>query len=79
MPRPSSQPALSGRAVVKLRDGSVYEGLAVYDGKLLTIEDGRLRVVSLVGGESVVTYRPACSRTVSLRLVEQIVWEADPG
>jgi hypothetical protein len=47
------------------------------DGRLVTIADGRLRVVSMVGGERTVSYRPAPRRTVSSWRVDQIVWDDD--
>lgn len=65
---------LAGRAVVRLKDGSVYEGYASYDGKQVTIS-GRLRVVSMVGGLEVVSYRPARRRTEQWSRVDHIVWE----
>ncbi|HYB23059.1 MAG TPA: hypothetical protein VED41_04630 [Solirubrobacteraceae bacterium] len=56
-----------------LRNGSTYIGHALYDGHAVTI-DGRLRVVSLVGGQATATYRARRCRTVPLRRVREIIW-----
>lgn len=67
---------ITGHAVVRLKNGTVYVGLAEYDGNAVTI-DGSLRVPELVGGASVFTYRPAKRRTIPLHLVRDIVWDDD--
>ena len=70
MSRRILQPPLTGQALVKLKNGSTYEGYAVYDGRVVTV-NGRLRVVSSTG----VSYRPLRRRTINLALVQEIVWE----
>jgi hypothetical protein len=77
MSRTLQSAILTGRARVKLRDGSTLAGWASYDGKVITLE-GHLRVVSMVDGESVATYRPLGRRTMPLRAIDHIVWETDP-
>lgn len=75
MSRSSPQMAqLSGRALVRLKDGREYVGHVRYDGKVVTIK-GRLRVVSMVGGENVVSYRLAGTKTVPMHLVREIEWD----
>ncbi len=65
--------AVVGRALVTLRNGTVYRGEAVYDGRTVTI-DGRLRVASIIDGEQVYTYRPPRRRTLPIHLLREIVW-----
>ena len=74
--RPKRSP-LAGRGLVYLADGSTFEGCVWISGGAVTI-DGRLRVVSLVGGRRVATYRQRRCRTVALRLVREIVWSERP-
>ena len=77
MSRLTSRPAsITGHAVVRLKNGTVYVGHAVYDGQAVTI-NGSLRVVSMVGDTSVFTYRPPRRRTVPLHLIREIVWDDD--
>jgi hypothetical protein len=59
--------------VVRLRDGSAFEGWLEHVGSKVKII-GRPRVVSLVGGERVVTYRAWCCRDVNWREVRWLVW-----
>jgi hypothetical protein len=73
---PQNPQALAGQARVKLKTGETYVGHVTYDGKLVTIA-GRLEHVSLVDGESVVSYREAPRFTVSYWQLEKIVWEDD--
>ena len=61
--------ATTGQALVRLRDGRVYEGHAVYDGHTVAI-DGRLRTESLTG----VTFRKRRKLTVPLYRVHEIRW-----
>jgi hypothetical protein len=53
----------------------VYVGHVSCDRHLVTVA-GRRRVVSMVGGERTVTYRPASRRTVSSHRVDWIAWDA---
>ena len=77
-PRTPQPTALSGQALIRIRGGSVYVGRVTIEGRLVTIDDGRLRVVSMVGGERTVTYRPAAPRrTVSAYRVDEIRWRAE--
>jgi len=64
---------LAGRGLVRLKDGSVYVGHVSCDRRLVTVA-GRLRVITMVDGESVATYRPARRRTIPLQMVGEIVW-----
>lgn len=68
---------IAGHGVVYLADGSTFEGCVWVSGGGVTI-DGRLRVVSLVGGQRTATYRARRCRTVALRLVREIVWSEHP-
>lgn len=69
--------ALTGQATVRLHNGACYRGLTIYDGKFVTVA-GRLRVVSLIDGESVVSYRGrARRRTFALNLVRHVLWDDD--
>lgn len=70
------QPAnvIAGRALVRLHTGSDYVGDATYDGQTVTI-DGKLRVVSLVGGRRTITYRAPRRRTFDVKLVRRIDWQ----
>jgi hypothetical protein len=71
MSRATSHPAsITGYAVVRLKNGNSYVGLATYDGRAITI-NGSLRVI--VNG--VVEHRPRPRRTVPLHLVREIVWD----
>ncbi len=74
-----SSPALSGQATVTLRNGTVFCGRTVYDrhGRVVTIEDGRLRVSCLIDGELAHTYRPPRRRTLPAHLIREIQWRAD--
>ncbi len=74
-PRTPQPSALAGQATVRLKGGSTYVGRVTIGGRLVTIDDGRLRVVSMIGGERTVTFRPAPRRTVSSYSVEEIVWD----
>ena len=77
MSRSTSYPAsIAGHAVVRLRNGSVYVGHVVYDGRVVTI-DGSLRVTEQIGGASLFTYRPPRRRTMPYSRVEEIVWDDD--
>jgi len=76
MSRTTFQPPLTGQALVKLKTGAVYRGYARYDGRTVTF-GGQLRVVSLVAGEQVVTYRPARRRTLPIYRVAEIIWDAE--
>jgi hypothetical protein len=73
MSRTLQSAILTGRARVKLRDGSVYVGWVSYTERAITIE-GRLRVTSSAG----VTYRPLRRRTVPMYRVHEVLWSADP-
>jgi hypothetical protein len=76
MSRGTQPAALTGRATVKLKTGATYVGWVIYDGRMVTIEDGRLRVVSLVRGRQTVTYRGAARRrTFAWHLVEHVLWD----
>jgi hypothetical protein len=75
MSRTLETSALAGQATVRFRDGSVYVGHVSCDRHLVTVA-GRRRVVSMVGGERTVTYRPASRRTVSSHRVDWIAWDA---
>jgi hypothetical protein len=76
MSHATTPPRITGHAVVRLKNGTVYVGHAVYDGRAITI-DGSLRVIELVGDASVYTYRPPKRRTVPLHVVRDIVWDDD--
>ena len=71
--------ALTGRATIRLRGGSTYVARVTIAGQLVTIDDARLRVVSMIGGERTVTYRPAAPRTLSSWRVDEIVWDGERG
>jgi hypothetical protein len=75
MSRQTATP-LTGHAVVHLKNGTTYVGRAEYDDarRAVTI-DGSLRVIELVGGASIFTYRKAKRRTVQWHLVREIVWD----
>jgi len=75
-PRTLSQPVLSGQARVKLKSGVTIEGRAVYDKGAVHIV-GRVRVVSLVGGESRVSYRPLRRWTLPMSRVHHILWDRE--
>jgi hypothetical protein len=64
----------SGAATVRLRDGRVFVGFVCCDGRAVDI-DGRLRLVSLVGGQPIARYCSRNSRrTMPLGAVREIVW-----
>jgi hypothetical protein len=70
----SHQASIAGHAIVRLKNGTVYVGEATYDGRTITI-DGRLRVIEMVDGASVFTYRPPRRRTIPLHIVREITWD----
>ncbi len=77
MSRTTSQPAsITGHAVVRLRNGTVFVGHAVYDGRAVTI-DGSLRVSERLDGVDVFSYRPPKRRTVPLHIIRTITWDDD--
>jgi len=69
---------LAGQALVLMHDGSSYRGHAVVDRKTETVTiDGRLRVVSFIGGRATVTYRRRRRQTFDIGLVRVITWEPE--
>jgi hypothetical protein len=63
---------LSGRATVKLKNGTTIVGEARYDGRVVHV-NGRVRHASLTG----VRYGPLRRRTVPLHLLREVLWDAE--
>jgi hypothetical protein len=72
MGRRTLQPAVTGHAVVRHKNGESYVGRVSYDGRAVT-GSMSLRVIA----NGVVEYRPPKQRTFPLHRVEEILWDDD--